>query len=151
MREHFYHTSPEGTMSVVAIILSPALARAAVIGAFGGAGLALTAVYSRRGPMIYPVYAAILAALAVLLSRYSALPFLVRACAALTGFCVATAAAYVTVGILAGRQRRLLVAQGRLPAAALHARLSIAGHAWRIGALLTIGTIASAGVAFIAV
>jgi hypothetical protein len=138
-------------MSVVAIVLNPAVSRAAVLGAFGGAGLALTSLYSRRGPMIYPVYAAILAALAVLLSRYSDLPYLSRVFAALVGFCVATAASYVTVGILADRQRRLLVAQGRLPASALHVRLSIAGHAWRIGALLTIGTIASAGVAFIAV
>jgi hypothetical protein len=138
-------------MSIVAILFTPAAARAAVIGAFGGAGLALTATYSRRGPMIYPVYASILAALAVLLSRYPDLPYLGRVLAALIGFCIATAAAYAAVGILARRARRRLVAKGRLPASALHFRLSIVGHAWRIGLLLAIGTIVSAGVAFVAV
>ena len=138
-------------MSIVAILVAPAAARAAVIGAFGGAGLALTATYSRRGPMIYPVYASILAALAVLLSRYPDLPYLGRVLAALIGFCIATAAAYAAVGILARRARRRLVAKGRLPASALHFRLSIVGHAWRIGLLLVIGTIVSAGVAFVAV
>jgi hypothetical protein len=138
-------------MSIVAMLLTPALSRAAVIGAFGGAGLALTATYSRRGPMIYPVYAAILAALAVLLSRYPDLPYLGRVLAGLIGFCVATAAMYVAVGILARRARRRLVAEGRLPASALQFRLSIVGHTWRIGLLLAIGTIVSAGVAFVAV
>ena len=138
-------------MGIVAILANPALPRAAVIGAFGGAGLALTATYSRRGPMIYPVYAAILAALAVLLSRYPNVPYLGRLLAALIGFCVATAAAYVAVGILARRARRRLVAKGRLPASALQFRLSIVGHAWRIGLLLAIGTIVSASVAFVAV
>ena len=38
------------------------LLQAAVIGVFGGAALVLTQLYSRRGPMIYPVYAAILLA-----------------------------------------------------------------------------------------
>jgi hypothetical protein len=138
-------------MAIDANLFNPALARAAVIGAFGGAGLALTATYSRRGPLIYPVYAAILAALAILLSRYPDLPYLSRVFAALVGFCVATAAAYVAVGILSRRARRRLVAIGRLPASALQFRLSIVGHAWRIGLLLVIGTIVSAGVAFVAV
>jgi hypothetical protein len=138
-------------MGIVAILLNPALARAAVIGAFGGAGLALTATYSRRGPLIYPVYAAILAALAILLSRYPDLPYLGRVLAAFVGFCVATAAAYVAVGLLSRRARRRLVASGRLPATALQFRLSIVGHAWRIALLLVIGTIVSAGIAFVAV
>jgi hypothetical protein len=138
-------------MAIDANLFNPALARAAVIGAFGGAGLALTATYSRRGPLIYPVYAAILAALAILLSRYPDLPYLSRVFAALVGFCVATAAAYVAVGILSRRARRRLVAIGRLPASALQFRLSIVGHAWRIGLLLVIGSIVSAGVAFVAV
>ena len=41
----------------------PLVLRAGVVGIFGGAGLVLTQMYSRRGPLIFPVYAAILAAL----------------------------------------------------------------------------------------
>jgi len=137
-------------VNIPTLLLNPALPRATVVGAFGGAGLALTALYSRRGPMIYPVYAAILAALTALLSRFPDLPYAGRLLASLIGFSVATAALYVTTGILADRDRRRLVKAGRLPASALQFRLSIIGHAWRIGFLLTIGTIASAGVAFIA-
>lgn len=137
-------------MGITVLVLNPALPRSVVIGAFGGAGLALTALYSRRGPMIYPVYAALLAALAALLARFPDLPYASRLLAALVGFCVASAALYVTTGILADRGRRRLVAEGRLPATALKFRLSVVGHAWRIGFLLIIGTIASAGVAFIA-
>lgn len=137
-------------MGITLLVLNPALPRSVVIGAFGGAGLALTALYSRRGPMIYPVYAAILAALAALLARFPDLPYASRFLAALVGFSVASAALYVTTGILADRGRRRLVTEGRLPATALKFRLSVIGHAWRIGFLLIIGTIASAGVAFIA-
>src|SRR5512143_109360 len=131
-------------MGLTILVLNPALARSVVIGAFGGAGLVLTALYSRRGPMIYPVYAAILAALAALLARFPDLPYISRLLAALVGFSVASAALYVTTGILADRGRRRLVAEGRLPATALNFRLSVIGHAWRIGFLLIIGTIASA-------
>jgi hypothetical protein len=138
-------------MTGASILANPALLRAVVIGAFGGTGLALTAIYSRRGPLIYPVYATILAALALLLARYPALTYVARLTAALTGFGVASAALYFTTGVLADRQRRRLVAQGRLPPAALHYHLSVLGHAWRIGMLVAIGTLVSAGVAFVSV
>jgi hypothetical protein len=124
--------------------------RAVVLGLFGGVGLVLTVVYSRRGPLIYPVYAALLAALALLVARYPGISYAGRFGAALAGFLVASGALYVAVGILADRQRRRLVAQGRLPASALEARLSLGGHAWRLGFLLAVGTIASAGIAYIA-
>jgi hypothetical protein len=52
-----------------------ALERALVIGLFGGAALVLTNLYSRRGPLIYPVYAAILFTLGLSLSRATALGF----------------------------------------------------------------------------
>ena len=136
--------------SLVSVFSNPALPRAIVVGLFGGAGLALTSIYSRRGPLIYPVYAAILAALALLLARYSTIAYSARLVAALSGFCVASAALYVTSGVLADRARRLLVADGRLPASALTFRLSVIGHVWRIAFLLAIGTLVSAGVAFIA-
>ncbi|MGH7617138.1 MAG: hypothetical protein ACREPM_07925 [Gemmatimonadaceae bacterium] len=132
------------------LLFNPAFPRALVIGAFGGAGLSLTALYSRRGPMIYPVYAAILAALAALLSRFPEQSYGARLVACLVGFMMASAALYVTVGIHARRRRLALIARGRLPASAANFRVSLGGHAWRIGFLLTIGTVASAGVAFIA-
>ena len=132
------------------LLADPAFRRAVVLGLFGGAGLALTAIYSRRGPLIYPAYAALLAALALLLARYSGMSFAGRFRAALAGFVVATAALYVTTGVLAGRERRRLVAEGRVPASALNSRLPLWGHAWRLGSLLAIGAIVSAGIAYIA-
>lgn len=131
------------------LVNNPAFPRALVIGAFGGAGLTLTALGSRRGPLIYPVYAAILAALALLLARYPDLSYVQRWAAALAGFLVASAALYVTVVILADGERRRLVVQGRLPATALRA-ITLGGHAWRLGFLLAIGTLVSAAVAFVA-
>lgn len=132
------------------LLINEAFSRAVVLGLFGGAGLVLTVIYSRRGPLIYPVYAALLAALALLVGRYPDISYAGRFSAALAGFLVASAALYVAVGILADRQRRRLVAQGRLPPSALEARLSLWGHTWRLGFLVTIGAIASAGVAYIA-
>lgn len=137
-------------MVVPELLANPAFPRALVLGLFGGAGLALTAIYSRRGPLIYPVYTALLAALALLLAHYSGISFAARFGAALAAFLVASAALYVTVGILGDHQRRRLVAEGRLPASALDSRLSLWGHAWRLGFLLAVGMIASAGVAYIA-
>src|SRR3954463_6287512 len=74
---------------VIDIIQNPAFPRAIVLGLFGGIGLALTATYSRRGPLIYPVYAAVLAAPTLLLARYASLPYDARVVAALAGFCAA--------------------------------------------------------------
>ena len=42
------------------LLVNPALPRALAVGAFGGVGLVLTVVYSRRGPMIFVSYAALL-------------------------------------------------------------------------------------------
>jgi hypothetical protein len=129
---------------------NPAFLRAVVLGLFGGAALALTVIYSRRGPLIYPVYAGLLAALALLLARYAGISFAARFGAALTGFLVASALLYVTVGIVSRRERRRSVARGRLPASALDYRLSLWGHTWRLGFLLGVGAVASVGVAYLA-
>lgn len=136
-------------MSMIAIELlaNPALPRAVVVGVFGGAGLALTTIYSRRGPLIYPAYATLLAALALLLARYDTLALSERFAAALAGFVVASVALYVTVLILSNRQRRQLVSEGRLLASSV--RLPLSGHAWRLAFLLAIGVITSAGIAYI--
>ena len=137
-------------MILTDLITSPAFLRASVVGVFGGAGLALTVVFSRRGPTIFPVYAAILAALALLLTRYPDIQFGARFAAALGGFLVASAALYVTNVILAGRERRRLVAEGRLPESALASHVPIGAHAWRLAFLAAIGAVVSVGVAFIA-
>lgn len=136
-------------MIVSSVLSNPALPRLGVLGLFGGIGLALTAIYSRRGPLIYPVYAAALAAMAAVLARYPTLPFVARWFAALVGFAAASAVLYVTVGWLAARQRVHLVAIGRLPENRLHTNLSVRDHAWRIAFLLAVGALASAGVAFV--
>src|SRR4051812_5807301 len=127
---------------VIDIIQNPAFPRAIVLGLIGGIGLALTATYSRRGPLIYPVYAAVLAALTVLLARYASLPYDARVVAALAGFCAASAVLYVAIGILSKKNREQLVARGRLPAAALQYRTSLLGHAWRGGFLRAVGALA---------
>ena len=133
----------------IELLSNPAFPRALVVGLFGGAGLSLTIIYSRRGPMIYVPYAALLVALALLLSRYAELSYFTRFAAALGGFAVASAAAYVTAGVRAERQRVLLRLEGRLPATARGP--SLWGHIWRASFLLALGSIASAAVAFVAV
>lgn len=49
----------------------------------------------------------------------------------------------------AGDQPDTVFAEGRLPASALNSGLPIWGHARRIGSLLAVGAIASAGIAYI--
>lgn len=134
-------------MIAIELLANPALPRAVVVGVFGGAGLALTTIYSRRGPLIYPAYATLLAALALLLARYDTLALSERFAAALAGFVVASVALYVTVLILSNRQRRQLVSEGRLLASSV--RLPLSGHAWRLAFLLATGVITSAGIAYI--
>jgi hypothetical protein len=132
------------------LLVNPALPRALVIGAFGGVGLVLTVVYSRRGPMIFVPYAALLSALALLLSRYSELAYAARFAAAMSAFATATIPLYVAVGVLAERQRERLRREGRLPSQPSTARFGFWGHVWRIAFLFVVGSIASAGVAFVA-
>ena len=132
------------------LFANPLLPRALVVGAFGGIGLVLTAVYSRRGPLIFAPYAALFAALTVVLARYPDLSYGVRVAAGLAGFLVASAGLYVATGVLADRARRRLGAEGRLPEIAPHHRLSVWGHAWRLGLLVGVGAVASAGLAFVA-
>ena len=91
----------------------PLLARAAVLGVIGGVALVLTLVFSRRGPLIFPVYAAILAALALLGARFPALRYPAHFSAVLTGMLVATGLAVVAVLIRGVRERRELIASGR--------------------------------------
>jgi drug/metabolite transporter superfamily protein YnfA len=134
-------------MVLAELLSSPALPRALVLGVFGGAGLVLTMIYSRRGPLIYPVYAALLAALALLLARYPSEPFGARFAAAFGGFLVATAMAYVAVSIRGGQEAQRLRREGRQMA---QGGVTPLGHLWRLGLVLGIGAAVSAGVAFVA-
>jgi hypothetical protein len=129
------------------LIANPLVVRALVVGIVGGVGLSLTSIYSRRGPMIYPAYAALLSALALLLARHSQTTYLVRASAALVGFATANFILYVTAALLANRQRGALVVEGHLPRNA--AGVSLLGHAWRWAFLLGAGAIVSAALALI--
>jgi len=132
------------------IVTNALFPRAIVLGVFGGIGLALTPMFTRRGPMILPAYAALLAALALLAARYAVLPYRDRAFAIFTAYGVASLALYVATGILAHRDRRRSVEQGRLPTSALAVRVSIIGHLWRLSALAAVGLVLSTAVAFIA-
>jgi hypothetical protein len=135
-------------MGLADLVSNPAFPRSLVLGVFGGVGLTLTTLYSRRGPLIFATYAAFLAALTALLARYAALPYTVRLAAALAGFLVASAALYVAAAVVGERARRRLVAERRLDASAL--RVPPLGHAWRLALLTGVGTVVSAGIAFLA-
>jgi len=132
------------------LLANPAFPRALAVGAFGGVGLVLTVVYSRRGPMIFVPYAALLAALTLLLSRFGQLPYAPRFAAAFAAFAIATVPVYVAVGVLGKRQRERLRREGRLSAEPPPRRFSLWDHVWRIGFVIAAGGIVSAGVAFVA-
>lgn len=119
-----------------------ALSRALVIGVFGGTGLVLTQLYSRRGPLIYPVYAALLAALALSLARVNDLLFVARFVIALSATFLATAMMFVVTVILGRRARKQLIESGRP---------FVAGHVptWGLPLLLLILIVVSAGVAHV--
>jgi len=123
------------------LVTHPAFARAAVLGVFGGIGLVLTTMYSRRGPLMFPVYAAFLGSLVVLLARYADIAFPIRLSAAMAGFVVAAAMHYVAVVISSNRDRRRMGITQDVP---------FLGHVWRLSLLFAAGFIASAGVAFVA-
>ncbi len=130
------------------LLLNAAFPRAIVLGLLGGAALVLTVTYSRRGPMIYLPYAALLVAMGLLLSRYSQLPYTARFAAALAALLIATVPLYVAVAILSARGREELCREGRLPP---HTEgSSMWARTLRVAFLLLLGVIASAGVAYVA-
>lgn len=148
-KEHLEVSVRGGPMMMVGIVSNPLVLRAAVLGAFGGIDLVLTSVYSRRGPLIFPVYAALLAATGLLLAKYSSLPFGTRLGAGLTVFMAASVMLYIAVCILARNDRERLIEQGRLPATARAVHLTLWGHLWRLGSLAMIGCTLCAGIAYI--
>lgn len=133
-----------------ALVADAVISRAVVIGLFGGAGLALTIYYSRRGPLVYPVYAALFAALALHLSRYPALTFADRFSATLIGYMVASTIAMMLILYRNSNANEFM--DGVDPADS--ARTRIVGYARVMSVsgvfVLVLGAVASAGVAFIA-
>jgi hypothetical protein len=93
---------------------SPFLTRAIVIGVLGGSGLILAQVYSRRGPIVFPVYGGILASLALLTSRFSPVPFGTAFISVLVGVTVATMLAFASVPVIGRKHRRKLLASGKI-------------------------------------
>jgi hypothetical protein len=116
--------------------------RAIVIGAFGGAALVLTQIYSRRGPLIYPVYAAILVTLGLFLTRAAGLGFGARLLICFVALLVSTAIALVATQLRAARARARLLAKG---GALGPGRAPI----WGLPLVLLILITASAGVAYV--
>ncbi len=116
--------------------------RALVIGAFGGVALVLMQIYSRRGPLIYPVYAGILFTLGLFLARAPHLGFAARLLICFVAIFVSTAMMFVATLVLAARARARLLAQGRT---------LVPGHPpiWGLPLLLLILITASAGVAYV--
>ena len=57
---------------------SPLFARALVIGIFGGVGLLLGHRFSTRGPIMFPIYAAILFVASLVVAQYPGLSFMAR-------------------------------------------------------------------------
>ena len=82
------------------------LLRACILGLFGGAALVLTHTYSRRGPMLYLVYAGILAATVLMLAQSSPSAYRLRFLAVLLAVSIATCMSLIRVLIVGARQRR---------------------------------------------
>jgi hypothetical protein len=90
----------------------PLVLRTGVVGIFGGSGLVLTQMYSRRGALIFPVYAAILAALSFVAVRFESVAYGGRFAAILFGMLIATALTFIATLVLGRRERAMLRAAG---------------------------------------
>jgi hypothetical protein len=119
-----------------------ALSRALVLGAFGGAALVLTQLYSRRGPLIYPVYAGILFALGLFLSRATGLSYGARLIVCFAAVLLSTVITFGATLVLAARARDRLLAEGRTVAPG-------AAPVWGLPLVLLLLVTASAGVAYV--
>lgn len=101
-------------------------------GALGGAALITTVSVSRRGPMIFLPYAAIVLACAALLRAERVNGFGRRFALHLGAFMTSTIVVYLFIGQFKARTLT---------------SISLSGHAWRLGGMAAIGTILSLAVA----
>jgi hypothetical protein len=92
-------------MPGVEFTTSGVLLRALTLGLLGGAALVLTHVYSRRGPMLYPVYAATLVCIALMLAQFDAMGFGLRFGAALLSLGVASLTLLLRVSYRSAQRR----------------------------------------------
>ena len=116
------------------------LVRVLVLGALGGVGLLLGYRFSKRGPIMFPIYGTILFVAALVIAQFPGLTFPMRFQGVMLTMLVATAIAMA--GVQAAVQRRLLKrAQRGLP--------PIDGHApwWSAPVVLASLAAASAAVA----
>ena len=91
------------------------ITQAVVVGSFGGVGLVLGYMFSKRGPIIFPIYAAILFVAALVISQYPGLSFLPRFSALMLSMFIATAMAMVAVVYNTQRVKRLRAKRGLPP------------------------------------
>lgn len=94
---------------------NPLYVRALVLGLFGGVSLVLTHTYSRRGPIMYPVYAAILFASTLMMAQYSEFSFGTRFAGVLLSLVVATACSLAQVLYGASKRRHARAQAGKPP------------------------------------
>src|SRR5712691_6157914 len=119
-------------MEIIGQATSRPIAFVASLGVLGGAALITTVSLSRRGPMIYLPYAAIILAAAFYLRSEHVEDFGSRFAMALGSFMLATVILYLFIGLFAAKT--LFV-------------ISLGGHAWRLAVMLAIGAVLSAAVA----
>ena len=97
------------------------VARALVVGAFGGIGLVLGYRFSTRGAIMFPIYAAILFVSSLVIAQFPGLSFLARFGGVMIAMLVATAIAmagviYETARVVRKRaERGLPPVEGRGP------------------------------------
>ncbi|QJR37174.1 hypothetical protein [Gemmatimonas groenlandica] len=108
------HTE-EFAMSILIAAGSPLFARAILVGCLGGVGLVLGYRFSTRGPIILPIYAAILFVASLTFAQFPGISFPVRFSAVLLAMLVATAIAMAGVLYHAEQERRKRAERGLPP------------------------------------
>jgi len=119
-------------VEIIGQATSRPIAFVASLGVLGGAALIATVSLSRRGPMIYIPYAAIILVAAFYLRSEHVQAFGTRFAMVLGAFMLATVIIYLFVGLYTAKS--LFV-------------ISLAGHAWRLAFMFAIGALLSAAVA----
>ena len=94
---------------------NPVYIRALIVGVFGGLSLVLTHTFSRRGPLIFPVYAAILLVATLVTAQFPGLTFGTRFASVLLSLIVATACSLTEISYRAARRARARAQTGKPP------------------------------------
>lgn len=102
-------------MMVSVLDVNPVFARSLIVGVFGGISLVLSHMYTRRGPLIYPIYAAILFASTLVVAQYAEYPFGIRFTGVLLSLVVATAFGLARVMHVAAKRSQSHALAGKPP------------------------------------